>query len=164
MSTICPKIQCWGQEMVEGSVLTFKSSVLITLSQACLSYKCLGEKWNAPVVSTGDCLTRGALTCQKSPSSHLVPAGFSPTTPPVPPITLQSEATGRKALTHPRHAQVCLKQCLIKNSGLFLGLSGSPHSEGERGLRKPTIGLTLVHCPESVRCGLAMTASKWGFR
>lgn len=67
MSTICPKIQCWGQGIVKGRVLTFKSSVLIHLSQACLSHKCLGEKWNAPVVSTRDCLTWGALNYQSLP-------------------------------------------------------------------------------------------------
>lgn len=34
-----------------------------------------------------------------------------------------------------------------------------PCSEREKGLKEPTIGLTLGHCPESTY-GLAMTVSK----
>lgn len=90
---------------------------------------------NAPVMSTWDCQIWGALNHQgcRPPLSHLFPAKLLAHCTTSHSHCLAITSQEWKALTHPRYAQVCLKQCLAGNLGFFLGLTENfPTLKGRR--------------------------------
>ena len=122
----------------------------------------LRRKVKTPVVSTRGCLTWGALNSQGVPPATSLLLAPSPPHHQFLPLLCSHKPQDRKLwLTH---AGPGLSETMSHWEFRVLPWTRweFPHSEGGRGLQKPTIGLTLAHCLESIRCGLALTASKWG--